>query len=534
MRMHSTTRDPGRAGKRVFHLHSAPASWLAVALGLGAGRALAQPAVAEPSVPPATEPGMEATTEPGAESGTEPGTAGTATPPIDPALAAAIDAAVAARVEAEVPARVEAAVAAALASAGAAPQAAGESGEAAGNDELAALIGEDLAAELRADEAQVTGRVAAEPAYLAGTDATVGGRGRGGEVGPSNLMNPAISLIGTFAASYFTDDAHPPRGGHVPTSTGIHVMEAELGVEAAVDPYFYLRGFFLFGLTFFETEEVYAETLRLPGGLKVRAGQMLAPFGRSNQTHPHVWEFVDATLPHQRFLSGEGLRAPSLELSWLVPVPFFLKVSGWAGMPGETPPAGSTPDEKTWGKDRDYDFLYLGRLETHIPFSDAWSMALGASAATGPAGQGAGTRSDLFGGDLFLRYKPVEGASYFEFDVTVEGAFRQRQFPGNHLADWAVAVEPAFRLAKQWRMALRADVAEGDLTRGDTMTGPARDFGEERGALSITYFPTEFSLLRLQGTLSHPHGEAWTGPEWGGEIFLQASYALGAHGAHPF
>ncbi|NMC69437.1 MAG: hypothetical protein GYA57_05125, partial [Myxococcales bacterium] len=405
-------------------------------------------------------------------------------------------------------------------------------GEPAGDDELAALIGEDLAAELRADEAAVTGRSDAEPAYLEATDR--GSGGGGGEIGPSNLMNPAISLIGTFAGSYFTADEHPLRGGHVPAATGIHVMEAELGVEAAVDPYFYLRGFFLFGLTFFETEEVYAETLRLPGGLKVRAGQMLAPFGRSNQTHPHVWEFVDASLPHQRFLSGEGLRAPSLELSWLVPVPFFLKVSGWAGVPGETPPAGATPDEKTWGRDRDYDFLYLGRLETHIPFSDSWSMALGASAATGPAGQGAGTRSDLFGGDLFLRYKPVDSSSYFEFDVTVEGAFRQRQFPGNRLTDWAVAVEPAFRLAKQWRMALRGDVAEGDLTRGEFMTGPGLDFGEERGSISVTFFPTEFSLLRLQGTLSHPHGAAWSGPEWGGELFLQASFALGAHGAHPF
>jgi hypothetical protein len=261
---------------------------------------------------------------------------------------------------------------------------------------------------------------------------------------------------------------------------------------------------------------------------------MLAPFGRSNQAHAHTWEFVDAGLPHQRFLSGEGLRAPSLELSWLAPVPFFLKLTGWAGMPSQIPPAGGTADEKTWGQDHDYDFLYLGRLETHIPFDDEWSMSLGASAATGPAGQGTGTRSDLFGGDLYLRYKPVDTSSYFEFDLAVEGAYRQRQFLGNRLTDWALAVEPTFRVAKQWRLALRGDVAEGDLTRGAFMTGPGLDFGEERGSLSVSYFPTEFSLLRLQGTFSHPHGAAWSGPEYGGELFLQASYALGAHGAHPF
>lgn len=546
MRRHDAPRAGGRPEKPVCARRSGAALWLAVPLMLSAGRASAQPAVGET---PASEDWM-------AEVGAEPATAAAMESDAESAAAveaagttdplASLDPAVAAAIEAAVEARVAAAVAEALAEAAATPEAespAGPASPASGlgetpaagvpeDDELAALVGAELAAELRADEQAITGQAAAGPAYLESTDRATGSGG--GEIGPSNLMNPAISLIGTFAGAYFTDDAHPLRGGHVPATTGLHLMEAEFGVEAAVDPYFYMRGFFLFGLTFFETEEVYAETMRLPGGLKVRAGQMLAPFGRSNQTHPHTWEFVDAPLPHQRFLSGEGLRAPSLELSWLVPVPFFLKATAWAGMPGETPPAGSTPDEKTFGKDRDYDFLYLGRLETHIPFDDEWSISLGAGAATGPAGQGSGTRSDLFGGDLYLRYKPVDTSSFFEFDVTVEGAYRQRQFPANRLTDWAVGLETAFRLAKQWRTALRGDVAEGDLIRGETMTGPGLEFGEERGTFAVTYFPTEFSQLRLQGTLSHPHGAAWSGPAWGGEVFLQASFALGAHGAHPF
>lgn len=549
MQQQPSTRNTGKREPHAVAPRRTSALWLVAALALPARPAVGQPAAAETGV--AQEPGAAAAVEPADETPVESATAaeaaaadldapapgagdtGPSDPPstLDPAVAAAIEAAVAARIDAAV----AEAVSAALAEAAAAEAAPTEEPPAdlLEDDELAALIGADLAAELRADELEVTGQVSAEPSYLQATDQG-SGSGGGGEIGPSNLMNPAISLIGTFAAAYFTDEQHPLRGGHVPAFTGLHLMEAEFGVEAVVDPYFYLRAFFMFGLTFFETEEAYAETLRLPGGLKLRIGQMLAPFGRSNQLHAHCWEFVDSPLPHQRFLSGEGLRAPSLELSWLVPVPFFLKATAWAGVPSQIPPAGATADEKTWGKDHDYDFLYLGRLETHIPFDDEWSMSLGASAATGPAGQGTGTRSDLFGGDLFLRYKPVAGESYFEFDLAVEGAFRQRQFPGNRLTDWALAVEPMFRLAKQWRMALRGDVAEGDLTRGAFMTGPGLDFGEERGSLSVTYFPTEFSQLRLQGTLSHPHGAAWTGPDLGGEIFLQAGFALGAHGAHPF
>ncbi|MBI5499751.1 MAG: hypothetical protein HY907_05880 [Deltaproteobacteria bacterium] len=407
----------------------------------------------------------------------------------------------------------------------------GTTAEPPADDELSELIGPELAAELRADEAAITGETAADPAYLSpggGADSR-----SGGTLGASNLMNPAISLVVNVAGSYFTDETHVARGGHVPTENGIHVQEAEFAVEAAVDPYFHLKGYFVFGLTFFETEEVYAETLRLPGGLKVRLGQMLAPFGRTNPTHPHAWEFVDAPLPSQRFFSGEGLRSPGLELSWLAPLPFYLKAYASASMP-DVPQPGSSPDEATFGADEDDDFLYLGRLETFLPLSDSWSLLLGASALTGPSGQGAGTRSEVFGGDLFLRHKPTQGSSHFEFDLTFEGAFRQRQFPANRLADWAISGEAALRLAQQWKMAFRGDAAEGDLVRGATMTGPAVDMGEERGTMSVTFFPTEFSLLRLQGTLSHPHGEAWSGPEWVGEVFVQAGLVVGAHGAHPF
>ncbi|MBI5489623.1 MAG: hypothetical protein HY905_19980 [Deltaproteobacteria bacterium] len=405
---------------------------------------------------------------------------------------------------------------------------AGDSG-----DDLSDLIGPELAAELRTDEETITGQPSGNPAYLGSGAGGAGTATGAGELGPSNLMNPALSLVATFGAAYFTDDRHVPRSGPVPDSTGVHFLEAELGLEAAVDPYFYLKGFFALGADDFETEEVFAETLRLPGGLKFRAGQFLTAFGRSNPTHAHVWEFIDAPLTRERFFSGEGLRSPGLEASWLTPLPFYLKLVAAASM-ADVPAPGSTPDEATFGKDRDYDFLYSARLESFIPLSDTWSLVLGASAVTGPSGQGAGDRSDVFGGDAFLRYKPTSGDDHFEFKLTAEGDFRRRQFPGNRLTDWAAYLEASFRLAQQWRVALRGDADEGDLTRGDTLTGPARDLGEERGALSVTFFPTEFSLLRLQGNLSHPHGDAWDGPEWVGEFYLEAMFALGAHGAHPF
>ncbi|MDI7267328.1 MAG: hypothetical protein QME96_04975 [Myxococcota bacterium] len=401
--------------------------------------------------------------------------------------------------------------------------------------QLADLIGADLAAELLADEQEITGRAGGAPTYLTstGTESKTAAVGGGG-IGSSRLLNPAISLIATFAGTYFTAEDHVARGGHVPSSTGFHIVEGEFAIEAAIDPYIYLKGYFMFGPTFFETEEVYAETLRIPGGLKIRAGQMLQSFGRTNPTHPHVWEFLDAPLPNQRFFSGEGFRVPGVELSWLAPLPFYMKLIASAGTPAGMPTPGGTPDERTWGTDEDYDFIYTGRIETFVPFDDEWSLSVGASGATGPAGQGGDTHSDVLGGDVFLRYKPVDVDHHFEWNFKAEGMFRQRQFPGNRLADWGVYAEMMFRLTKEWRIAVRGDVAEGDLMRGATMTGPALDMGEERGSVSLTWVPSEFSLFRLQGNLSHPRGDTWTGEEWIGEFHLQAMFSVGAHGAHPF
>jgi hypothetical protein len=57
---------------------------------------------------------------------------------------------------------------------------------------------------------------------------------------------------------------------------------------------------------------------------------------------------------------------------------------------------------------------------------------------------------------------------------------------------------------------------------------------EERGSLSVAFVPSEFSLIRLQGAISHPHGDGWSGPEHVGEVHLQFMVAAGAHGAHSF
>jgi len=50
-----------------------------------------------------------------------------------------------------------------------------------------------------------------------------------------------------------------------------------------------------------------------------------------------------------------------------------------------------------------------------------------------------------------------------------------------------------------------------------------------RIAANVTYWPTEFSRLRLQGSRDLPE---WRSPVWA--AFLAVELVTGAHGAHPF
>ncbi len=79
---------------------------------------------------------------------------------------------------------------------------------------------------------------------------------------------------------------------------GFGIGETELVFKGAVDNLFPCRGPFCIRTgrqldQRFKTEELFAETLGLPGGAKVKAGKYWSNVGYLNQQHPHEWDFVD-------------------------------------------------------------------------------------------------------------------------------------------------------------------------------------------------------------------------------------------------
>lgn len=348
-------------------------------------------------------------------------------------------------------------------------------------------------------------------------------------------LNPDLSFIADIALAWFSTDDHLQTGGHDPTSNGFNLQQLELSVSAAVDPYFRFDANLVFSLFGVEIEEAYATTLGLPGRLQLRLGQFLTRFGRINPTHPHSWEFVDQPFAVGRVFGGEGNRGLGLELSWLTPLPWYVEILGSA-----TSAAGASTNRSFFGGqdlgiDSLDDFLYVVAIKQFFALSDDWSLYWGISAAFGPNGTGRDNASEIYATDIYLKWRPIDGASYQVFSLQTEWFYRRRQIPGDVLQDVSGYAQVYWRFAQRWAAAARYEYgsppwdAGGDTAEGDYLDPLWLDH-RHRVTVNATFWPTEFSRFRLQGSVDIPRWQ--DDPVWA--AMLAAEFVTGAHGAHEF
>ncbi|GIW48328.1 MAG: hypothetical protein KatS3mg078_2205 [Deltaproteobacteria bacterium] len=361
-------------------------------------------------------------------------------------------------------------------------------------------------------------------------------------------FNPDISVVGTFAAAYFSEDEPHGRAEADPENTGINLQEIEVAFQGSVDPYFRFDSFFSIGRDGVETEEAYATTLlSLPLNLQVRAGIMRSKFGRINLQHRELQDFVTLPLPAVSFL-GEHLNPVGVEFNFLIPLPWFLELSASVNSP-EVEVATFDRDENANNIGR---LLYIFHLSNFFELSDALSFLMGGSFATGSNGTEPGNRSNLYGIDLFAKYRPLRGNPYQELWLQSEFIYRQAEVPRGNLDDWGAYAQLVYRFAKRWNAGFRFDFVdtgdpiklekEKELEMEDISGFISRQhehgeeesilglFGrEKRYAFMLTFNPTEFSRIRLQYEISDPVFEKLSHA-----VFLQFQYSIGPHGAHPF
>jgi hypothetical protein len=328
------------------------------------------------------------------------------------------------------------------------------------------------------------------------------------------LLLPDISAIGSAALAWNQLDVASvsPRGD--PFAPQAHelkplLQEIELGIQAVVDPYARADIFLSFASEGVEVEEAYLTTLQLPAGLQLRAGKLFAPVGRQNQQHGHVWTFVDRPLALARLLGPDALKGPGLDVAWLAPTPWFAEVH--VAYISATP--GFESAERNGGYARLVQFFDVGDGETlGVGLSGGWLDE-----------PGAGTWRQIYGADAFLKVRPPQSRSY----LALQGEVLVRSLDANAGATdlagtlWGGYLQASVRQGPYWEYGARAERAPA--------TGVGTGAPEVRFAALGSWLPSEFQRLRAQ--------LAWArlpGGLDGVEALLQAEFAIGAHGAHPF
>jgi hypothetical protein len=373
----------------------------------------------------------------------------------------------------------------------------------------------------------------------------------------SAYMNLSFDALMDFGWSTAADPSQFLQlGDHDPISRGFSLRNAEMVLDGAVDPYF--KGFANIVLkldknneTSIELEETYLQTASLPANLQVKAGQFFANFGRQNVQHPHQWAFVDEPLILNRTLGPEGLRNVGAQLSWLAPTPFYTEAllgvfdsqGGTAFSfrnPGESDMNGisrlhgrETLDQNLRGPG---DFLYVPRIDSSFDLTDQQTLVVGASAAFGPNDTGPSKHTQIYGMDVYWKWKPANAQAGFPFVSWQTEALYQRfeagadptvSLPEETLKDWGFYSQVLWGFKPRWVAGLRGEYVNGNKGAYD----PNDVYRGERERISpdITFYPSEFSKIRLQ--YNYDHGELF-GTEH--SVWLQVEFLLGAHGAHKF
>jgi hypothetical protein len=391
-----------------------------------------------------------------------------------------------------------------------------------------------------------------------------------GAAGTLKLLDIAFDILATGGTSTATEDELRllEAGGHDPKNRGFTIQNVELTFAGVVDPY--LRGdanivlqIDTAGDTTIELEEAYLTTLEFPCNLQLKAGQYFSQFGRLNATHPHTWDFVDQPVINSRLLGEDGFRGPGAQLSWLTPLPFFAELTGsvqnsqggtaksFRDVVGDVV-AGRTlvnRPVRTLG-----DLAYVLRLKTSFDPTEEITIVPGISALFGPNATDMNGRTQIYGADFYLKWKPLANDQGWPFVAWQTEAMTRRYEAAavfdaggiqidrdRTLGDWGAYSQVVWGFSRPWVMGFRLDYARGqDDTFSDgsytSATDSLRD-RRERASIDLTYYPSEFSKVRLQ--YNYDRSEFLSrapllDPKDAHSIYLQFEILFGAHAAHKF
>jgi outer membrane murein-binding lipoprotein Lpp len=403
------------------------------------------------------------------------------------------------------------------------------------------------------------------------------------------LLDVSFDILAAAGGSSATDDQLEilQGGGHDPRQRGFTLQQAELSMLGAVDPYFTAQAHLVYfldpeGESRFELEEAFGTTMQLPfglheHGLQLELGHFFTEFGRINPQHAHAWDWLDVPVINARLFGEDGMRAPGARLGWMLPVSWYSELHlGVQNAKGETMqsflqsdeaaeerPIGGRPFEEP-GVRSPADLAYLARWVNGFDLSDTWSAQLGLSGMHGPNASGRNGETWLYGGDLVVKWRPLQtdrGWPFVVFQSEITGRSYDAdgfslcldeadcdastiQVGDEVLNDWGFYAQALWGFRRGWAAGLRVEhaTASGDgfdldasFESGEPSFSNASldPFRDDRTRLSplLVFHPSEFSRIRLQANYD------WTeSPELDDALSIWAGieFLFGSHPAHSY
>jgi hypothetical protein len=364
---------------------------------------------------------------------------------------------------------------------------------------------------------------------------------------PIQSLNPDISVILDGTAGFqqrsptsSAGDDPSFDGDSATRGGGMTIQEAEVAISSVVDPYF--KGDLALTIPnsgSLEIEEGFLTTTSLPFDLQIKAGKFRSSLGRQNGQHLHMQDFTRRPLINQNFLGVDGLSAPGVQVSWLVPLPFYSLLS-IEGLQAKAPEEAGGPVQ-TFGGGKS-EVAQVATLKNFFPLGDDTSLYLGLNyaqgrsvtivdPATGAKPPSANLPTRLVGADIYLKWKPSNVSGGYQ-SLAFQGEYFRRFFLGDEVtastSDGGYYGQLVYQFARNWWAGYRYD----------QIGAPTSPFVKNinRHGASLTFGPSEFSRLRLYADNETVKADDFpsTSPASSNSVLLQYEISMGAHGAHPF
>jgi hypothetical protein len=187
------------------------------------------------------------------------------------------------------------------------------------------------------------------------------------------------------------------------------------------------------------------------------------------------------------------------------------------------------------------DLVWIPRWENSVDLSPTQVVLAGVSGAFGPNETGTNTWTQIYGADVFYKWKSAHAEGGFPF-VKWQSEFMYRRFEAGRgmndsfpvaetFHDWGMYSQVLWGFRKGWVAGIRGDYLHMQDSR---FTDDPDRQSRWRISANLTWYPTEFSKLRLQYNHDFLESNFFLSDREVDSVFLQFEFILGAHGAHKF